>query len=122
MRARCWSRFAVALLLLWQFETALALSVPQLAVVAHAGSVDVNHCAERPQAAQDAVEPAGAGAAPMAPDCCHHAASPCQCVQLPALVQPALVLGEMPPPDSPRLPRTAFALEARGPDLFRPPI
>jgi hypothetical protein len=119
MPVRPWSRLALALLLLWQLQSAVAVAVPHALPALQASGAQGDHCARH--AAGDTGQTAKVPGAPE-PGCCHDAPASCHCTQLPALALPVLAFGEPPPPETPPLLRTGPRSEARSSDFFRPPI
>jgi hypothetical protein len=123
MPVRPWSRLALALLLLWQLDTAVAVAAPYAPAALQATGTPATHCARHPGTGVGHVtDPVGTPEAPVAPDCCHRASAACHCAQMPALALPALKVGDVLPPDPPRVLLTAPRSDARGSDFFRPPI
>ena len=118
MRRRPWSCLALALLLLWQLGSAVALGGPRAAAASHGSAAVVEHCARH---AADASQPPGGAQSP-APGCCHHGAGDCQCTEMAALPMPVLAFGDVRPPDAPAVPPGAPRVAARPGDFFRPPI
>jgi hypothetical protein len=121
MPTRPWSRLALALLLLWQLNAAVAGALPRAAAAAHSAGSVAEHCARHVQSG-DGGQAAGLPDLPQVPDCCQHASASCHCAQMPALALTTPGVGEALPPDAPTLPGTAPRIEARTSDFFRPPI
>jgi hypothetical protein len=122
MRRRPCSCLALALLLLWQLGSAVAVGVPRAAAANHGSAAVVEHCARHATTGTaDANQPPGGAQSP-GPGCCHHGAGDCQCAQMAALPMPLLAFGDVRPPDAPAVPPGAPRVAARPGDFFRPPI
>lgn len=113
MQARPLTRLALALLLLWQLQSAVAVALPQMAPAMQTSSVAGGHCVQH-----------SGGDGPPVPQhgCCHTGSPSCQCSQLPALALLALAVEDGPLADSAPPLRSAPRAETRALDFFRPPI
>jgi hypothetical protein len=122
MRRRPWSCLALALLLLWQLGSAVAIALPQPAATGHPGTA-IGHCAGHgSHGAPTAGHPAGGAETPAPPSCCHHGAGTCHCAQMAALLPPLIAFGDVRPPDAPSVLPGEPHVAARSGDFFRPPI
>jgi hypothetical protein len=122
MPSRRWSRLALALLLLWQLNAAVAVAVPHAKAALAATAQPAAPCARHTHSGPDPAGQPDHSPAPRAPDCCRDLSAGCHCAQLPALSMGTLDLAEAPAPGLPPAGLATPHIDARGADFFRPPI
>ncbi len=121
MPLRRWSRLALALLLLWQLNAAVARPVPHVDA-AQATAAPTAHCTQHHHGGGDQASQPDTNPTPSSPDCCKDHGAACHCVQPPALAMPSVEFGAAAPPGPPAPLRATPAADTRVADFFRPPI
>lgn len=122
MPSRRWSRLALALLLLWQLNAAVARPVPHVDAAAQATAAPTAHCTQQHHGGVDRASQPATSPAPSAPDCCKDHAASCHCAQPPALAMPSVEFGAAALPGPPAPVRATPGADTRVADFFRPPI
>jgi len=122
MPSRRWSRLAIALLLLWQLNAAVAVALPRGAAATQALGTAPAHCTKQHHGGAGLADPPANSPAPSVPDCCHNHAAACHCAQPPALALPTLEFREASPAGPPAWALATPSADTRVADFFRPPI